>query len=108
MPEAGNGAGVKMRFIEIIRGHKWERLHFFNNAKRFQCKRCGIGLEVRTLRDKRWRDIYITDWKILGFKNVYLLDNFGVFAGGGGLYTYRSETSKEYGCRQRVMGQALR
>ena len=107
MPEAGNGAGVKMRFIEIIRGHKWERLHFFNNAKRFQCKRCGIGLEVRTLRDKRWRDIYITDWKILGFKNVYLLDNFGIFAGGGP-YISGDAISEVHGCKRRSMENALK
>ena len=88
-----------MRVIEIIRTHKWERVPE-SNAKLFRCKRCDIYLEIRTLRDKRWREMY----KVSLFKNVYLFDWIGFFMD----WDFSEEIAKKHSCTYRIMERALR
>ena len=98
-----------MRVIEIIRTHKWERFPE-SNAKLFRCKRCDIFLEIRTLRDKRWREMYerALTGKVSLFKNVYLFDWIGNSFGFFMDCNFNEDISKKHSCTYRIMERALR
>ena len=106
-----NTEGINVIIIEIIRTHKWERdfpgsgedrlgdyfPDYFNKLKLFQCKRCGILLEIRTLRGKYG---YLD-------KNVYLLTDPTHRPFYSGIYSSRGDISKDYSCSQRLIRKAL-
>ena len=115
MFSAINADGIKMRIIEIIRTHKWERVlrwqavptryfgnyfpDYFKESKLFQCKRCKILLDIRTSVDK-------TDnlYRAAGIKNLYLFNDPGLYLGS---YKSSDEISTEHNCSQRLIRKAL-
>lgn len=107
MPEAGNRAGIKMMFIEIIRRHKWERIR----AKHFRCKRCNMLLEIR-VKSREWeRSNFRWGSRALGRQNTYLLtdpESPAVYLGiTTSKYEVSNELSKEHSCAQRLIRKAL-
>ena len=111
MPEAGNGECVKMKGIEIIRGHRWEIVGKLKGQLRlascyysvFKCTKCGIGLEVYvdagSTNNTRW----------YGYVDANA-NNTRWYCGADGHGWKMGELEKmgEFECQKRVMVQALR
>lgn len=96
MPAANHGTGIKMRGIEIIRGHKWEakylkRKLWYNDRafkmfyyySKFKCTKCGIILGAYI--DAGGTRLYCNGERVNSHKNL-----------------------DEFKCQKRVIEQALR
>ena len=84
----------------MLRGHLWEateeKVATWGNSgrsKTLRCKRCGI--------------ILVIDIPQLKFKWIYLFNDDDTWSHYLGLYTFKSKTSKEHNCSQRLIRKAL-